>query len=848
MSFDQAMAKFEKFIKSDEVKKLVSPTESDTRSKVIDFILKNVLGWPENAISREGHVHHGYYDYKLTSIHMKIVIEAKKMGEYFSIPIGKKDRIYKLKNLMKTSGKIKSAIEQVRGYCDDLGTEFAGITNGSEWIFFRAVTPRQGWRDGDALCFKSLDDILLNFNLFYSILSFNNIDEYGLRDQLSHSSISSINYQRALDEIPYSNNSLERNPLAIRLNTFIDAMFRDLTNDEQIEILRQCYIDDRSVDSIEMGIEYEINGTLPGFAKRSGFSPIAETDNESGRVQTDLYDALKGNPVSSTILLLGKIGCGKTTFLHKLFKINMPSTAENKILWFYVPFTDAPGLESQLESYLYSTIWDQFQKNNIDPTNYALIEACYKDEIKSLENGLWTLLSEERRNDEKYNYIKEKIGKPEFIQKILKHYALDGFRPIIVIDNVDQREPEEQNIIFFSARNLAAKSLIMVIVALREESFFNAQQIGTFNAYHNERYHLSSPRVGTLLHKRVALALNAFTAPAINYKKHEINRIVKDGQDIKEFLSIVSENVLTKNILVPKCIEAISQGNMRDALDMFNTFITSGATNTYKLKELRDYKFAEHEFIKSVMLGDRQFYKDSKSVISNLFEVSNHIKSSNLTALYILNYLKTKYGAHHPEGPGFLDIDSCIASIDDIFNIRDDINFQMTRLLEKKLIELDNRQTEKIDKARFVRISTRGNYYIKILSGRFQYLDIISLDTPINNPRVVSELKSLHNYIDIFQRIRRVELLIAYLITEDIRLRDIANKTLLKQYFPIALSIETLYAYQRDLNKFAHKHSISKAMIIGQRAQVWDSIGLDIGSTLQELNIPITYIDMLTNS
>ena len=65
-------------------------SESDTRAKIIDTILRDVLGWPEtdDRVRREEHVHHGYLDYYLRSTTVGLVLEAKRSGHPFTLPSG----------------------------------------------------------------------------------------------------------------------------------------------------------------------------------------------------------------------------------------------------------------------------------------------------------------------------------------------------------------------------------------------------------------------------------------------------------------------------------------------------------------------------------------------------------------------------------------------------------------------------------------------------------------------------------------------------------------------------------------------------------------------------------------
>jgi hypothetical protein len=87
-------------------------SEADTRAKVIDKILTEVLGWPEQAIQRERHVHEGYLDYEL-EVHKKhlITVEAKKAGTPFVFPLQERaHRLLKLSGSILTIPEINGAI------------------------------------------------------------------------------------------------------------------------------------------------------------------------------------------------------------------------------------------------------------------------------------------------------------------------------------------------------------------------------------------------------------------------------------------------------------------------------------------------------------------------------------------------------------------------------------------------------------------------------------------------------------------------------------------------------------------------------------------------------------------
>lgn len=116
--------------------------EADTRANVIDTIIHEVLDWPKSSVKREVSIHPGYADYMLynTAGKIALVIEAKREGVSFDLPkkagltSDNQIRFVSVRTLL-TSQNTKDAMIQVRNYCLEIGSNFACVTNGHEWIF-----------------------------------------------------------------------------------------------------------------------------------------------------------------------------------------------------------------------------------------------------------------------------------------------------------------------------------------------------------------------------------------------------------------------------------------------------------------------------------------------------------------------------------------------------------------------------------------------------------------------------------------------------------------------------------------------------------------------------------------
>lgn len=125
--------------------------EADTRHKIIDEIIHKVLSWPKNETDCESYIDPGFADYRLKKDNGEdlLFIEAKREGVFFNLPNnfnGESLSKHILVKTLLTDENIYKAIMQVRNYCLEEGCEFAGITNGHEWIFFKVFEKGKNWQ------------------------------------------------------------------------------------------------------------------------------------------------------------------------------------------------------------------------------------------------------------------------------------------------------------------------------------------------------------------------------------------------------------------------------------------------------------------------------------------------------------------------------------------------------------------------------------------------------------------------------------------------------------------------------------------------------------------------------
>ncbi len=765
-------------------------SEADTRAKIIDKILTEVLGWPEQAIRRERHVQEGYLDYEL-EVRKKslITVEAKKVGTPFVFPIQQRvQKSLKLSGSILTIPEINEAISQVRKYCDDEGIRYALATNGYAWIIFRAIREDMGWREGSASVFPSLEYIIENFTLFWNLLSYEAVSAGSLDTEFGSNLRVSRESHRVINILFNADLPLQRNRLNIQLQPLVRLIFEDITGDNQLEILQSCYVHYGSLKIVARDIDATITDTIPIFLRRQSAEPILQSTDGAGRFGEMVTEATSST-TGELCLLLGGIGSGKTTFLKRYQLTVGRDILAKHSLWFHIDFLKAPVEPEDVELFVWQTILEQLRSRYGD---YRLetrrnIRRAYEKNLEALEE---TALRPFKQGTTQYEEkLAEYLGNwqsdtANYVPRLLNTCEpRKNQKVVLFIDNVDQLSPESQAKAFLLAQRVTRSIGSLTIVAMREESYYTASVQKSFTAYTNRRFHIASPRFLDVIRNRIAYAQsflkNSIENPSLGYNQNEM----QDAKDIYDLLTIVSQSLFGANRNIVRFVETICFGNMRLALEMFIAFLTSGASDVDKMLNIYrregEYFVGFHEFVKSVMLAARKYYKEEQSPILNVFDCGTYKNSSHFTALRILHLLLSYRAQASREGQGYVEITRVLSSFEDIFDNTEDFIVTLNRLLQAQLVEVNTRSTESITDASHVRVTSAGWYYSGYLVRSFCYLDLVLQDTPFNSSQVAEDLKQSVYLVDnlydreedkvqrVEARFKRVEMFLDYLKYEE---------------------------------------------------------------------------------
>jgi len=704
---------------------------------------------------------------KKASGQVGIVIEAKREGIYFSIPVtsrsGQENGHISIKTLM-TDKNVSAAIIQVRNYCLDLGCSYGAITNGHEWIIFRAFEPGLDWRSLRAFIIPSLESFGSSFTKIFNSLSYRCVSyDNSLNSLLSRSTQDNRETYRPGFEIPTYARAIQPNKYVQQLRPIADRYF-GVIDESQIEFMDACYVSDREYENAFRSAQSLLTDALTPYLEEYGIKQISNDDNGGSfgnRIQKSVLER-RGD----VVVLFGGKGIGKSTFLRKLLFVRQPQILRKNAVTIIIDLLNTPEDLSRVHSDIWQKLIVGLDINKILESNRDSLLRLFSDRFEiakkqdlfgldenspDYQKALNNLISEWKK-DQKYVAIRL----VEYLRSIHKG-------AIVVIDNTDQYGKKLQEHCFSTGHEISASLKCLTIVSMREERFYASSIHGVLDAYQNSGFHLSSPPPHSVFIKRLEFVKKLLAADLVTRHIGGIDANDDVRRTIRTLINSFEKEFRNPNSHLTNFLTACAHGNIRLALELFRGMLISRYTNIEEITSTNTWTWQIHQVLKPVMIPNRFFYDETQSHVPNIFQLRSKIRSSHFTALRVLRPLSK---LNEIQGTAFHPISSIITEFSNRFLMDEDFRLSCDMLLKYGLIESSNRIDEFNDDIDGLRITAYGNYIYNDLIKAFTYIELVSTDTAVFDSRVSAELASLSieeyslwegSWVDAKKRLERVE-------------------------------------------------------------------------------------------
>ncbi|MFD6449124.1 hypothetical protein ACFWEJ_28790, partial [Promicromonospora sp. NPDC060204] len=254
-------------------------------------------------------------------------------------------------------------------------------------------------------------------------------------------------------------------------------------------------------------------------------------------------EALAAAASHRPIVLLGGVGAGKSTFIQHLVAVDAKAVFKDAIavtVDYGRGATFATPADFAIERIRYSLR----EVHGIDIDESDFVNDLYRKELVRFDRSVYGQLKEQAPSDyllKRVDYLHELVSnKSEHLRLSIARISKTRRRQVVIfLDNVDQRDHEDQNEVFLTANELASAWDATVFVTLRPETYYESQRYGAVSGYHPRVFSISPPRADVMLRKRVQFALQILSS---NSDARTSSRIGIESENLELFLRVLELN------------------------------------------------------------------------------------------------------------------------------------------------------------------------------------------------------------------------------------------------------------------------------------------------------------------
>jgi GTPase SAR1 family protein len=771
-SIDFAYSKLEKIIQEVNLYQESILTEEDTRLKVLDRILVEVLGWSYEDIYTEAPSEGGFIDYKITiNGRARLIIEAKKDARDFGFAGRPPGKAYKINGPVFSNKNAQEGIQQAIRYCGQKNAELACVTNGREWIVFRGSRLGDG-RDsveGMAFIFTSIEDVLKKFSLFFDLLDYEAVNRYKYKaffQEAEGVEVRRSGFSKSVRRIE-SKNLIQTDALYRDLDKVMSSFFQRLSNDNDSEMLSNCFVvtkESRDADSRLARISEDLLGKIRTL----------ETDN--GSELNILIERVKKTRKNEFILLIGTKGAGKSTFIERFFRDVIRRELLEGCIIAKINLADNDGSEETLTAWLDQKLLEILEKaiyKGSAPT-FDELQGLFFDDYQRWSEGAYKFLYETNKDQFKIKFGEHienrRENRPnEYIKRLVADIVKNRRKiPCIIFDNADHFPIETQERIFQYARSIYESEICLIIMPITDKTSWQITKEGPLRSFECQSLFLPTPSAETVIRKRVEfLQIRLDQEKAQPGRGYFLDRGINLSLDNLNGFAFAIQNVFLKDTDIANWVNSLSNANIRRALEITKNVITSPHIPVKDLVQSfvdnSSLSVPRNQIKSAFIKGKYDIYPNNidQSPIRNIFELNEELLSSPILGLRILTLLKDAK-LMRPDDP-YMPLDQII----EYFNAMQ-ISNQYTISWLKYFLETglcfgyDPTVIEIYPSGKY-EITLSGDLHLSWAKKDWSYIRAMADVSHIHERDVFEKLSSLTNT----QWIQKIQIFLKYLIEID---------------------------------------------------------------------------------
>lgn len=583
------------------------------------------------------------------------------------------------------------------------------------------------------------------------------------------------------------------NSFAAELSPILRRYFSSTDDASNIEIAKHAYVSSAETTEYDRILEALLRDRVA--PKRDTIVQPIETSKRDESALTKVLRDYQGSRAGGQLQIIqGAVGSGKSLFARRYRDLLEPSELKESNCWAFVDFNGSPASLKNAERWLCEAFIKSFEQENpnIDLYSESVLKGCFSKQIQQ-QRARYEMLRRASESDElraRAQDLREWQADPVFFAEGIAHYVVGATQRnlIVVMDNVDKMDLQNQLDAFQLSLWFMAKTRAFVILQMRDETYErykNKPPLDTFRS--GIAFHISPPRFIDVVKRRLELGIQYLAEHAQERQEYILDnnmRVVLPKGELSKFLVALYQLIFGRRGNIARILEALAGRDVRKALEMFVSIVTSGHLSTSAITSNVRGEGAlpinEYHIIRILMRTDYRFYSDHSGTITNIFHYENDwVRPDNFLLIEILFFLITHRKQHGELGlEGYFSVRRLCDEIQRLGYESADVFRATNYLLTKQLIISDNFNFRSVEMDDCVKIQASGYIHLRILAERLEYLSGVIPVVPIADEKVAALLadyvnrESMRGDLVARDKVREVEILYNFLAREMRRLRE----------------------------------------------------------------------------
>ena len=718
--------------------------EATVRLRVINMILFDVLGWDPKLVDAETWCRTtGFADYVFVVDGKKsMVLEAKREGISFVLPAQTyDDEPVPFALLAKECKEAADALRQAQSYAVQFGARYLAITNGHQWLMALTFVTNEAIEERHVFVFESIEAIDRKFRTFYECFS-------------STAIASNLPNLRLLDARrapapPKLSSEIISYPITAERNTLINTLRHVLLlvwdeanfNPDSEIFLNACYVRPEPADDMLRVANELLEQRRATDASFSATVELVEAKIVSG--QKKIVEGDDAANREKPIVLVGRIGNGKSTFLKYLRHISAKKLLQNDYIQIDLDFVDRPATAGDVSAFILDEVERQLKQiYKIDVDSDQFVRHALRRELREFQTTPRAVLlsgsgQELELKKAELAFIESFTSDRAKYYKYVMRHLRGSYRKSIAIffDNLDRRVDEIQVQAFLHASTIAADWSALVFVCLRPSTMQRSQAKGVLDTIAPRMFYVSPPRTAPMLRLRFQYAAQfaSNVLPEEAYLRAKFSADVEGSLPKAADLFEAWDQSILKKPYIAQQYESVANGNVRLIIKYVRDTLTSNHLDTHKITDrlykTGEYDLDENDTLRALIYGPFIHFDPNASLFVNLFEIRRADPTEHFSRVLLLEHCHRH--ANSGDKYGFVKLDTIHSFMGSLGYSERQITEATDALFGKKCIEGRDLNEESPELGSEIRITSLGSYQIGTLARKFDYLDAVVVDTPI---------------------------------------------------------------------------------------------------------------------